>query len=262
MKLLRLLSLALFLALACPAAAMAHAVFIFGWEEGGRLCTESYFSKTNRVRQGKVRVLSEDKTVLAQGVTDDAGLWCTDAPPEGGEVLLEVLAGEGHRAEFAMNLSARPAHNNGASGTGGGAPQGTGGSDPVSPSSPAGSPSSYVSPAGSPSSPSAPKVSAPEVSVCPPARPATAVISLPAQPPAARPSLPAQAGGIAANISREDLSLLVRDAVRAEIDPLRRDLAEKSQEAYAPGFVNIAGGIGWIVGLCGLGALFLRRRRG
>ena len=49
----------------------------------------------------------------------------------------------------------------------------------------------------------------------------------------------------------------VAEAVRQEIAPLRREILALSQRG--PGIPEIVGGIGWIVGLAGLGAVLLRR---
>ncbi|SMP78118.1 nickel transport protein [Desulfonatronum zhilinae] len=60
----------------------------------------------------------------------------------------------------------------------------------------------------------------------------------------------------------DQLSMLlqqaVAEAVRQEIAPLRREILALSQRG--PGIPEIVGGIGWIVGLAGLGALLLRRK--
>ncbi|WP_031387621.1 hypothetical protein [Desulfonatronum thiodismutans] len=52
----------------------------------------------------------------------------------------------------------------------------------------------------------------------------------------------------------------IAEAVRQEIAPLRREILALSQRG--PGIPEIVGGIGWIVGLAGLGALLLRRKTG
>ncbi|PTN33471.1 hypothetical protein [Desulfonatronum sp. SC1] len=54
------------------------------------------------------------------------------------------------------------------------------------------------------------------------------------------------------------LQQAVAEAVRQEIAPLRREILALSQRG--PGIPEIVGGIGWIVGLAGLGALLLRRK--
>ncbi|WP_028572186.1 hypothetical protein [Desulfonatronum lacustre] len=86
-------------------------------------------------------------------------------------------------------------------------------------------------------------------------------------PSTASPS-PPEATGLpsfpdhSADHSPSQLSMLlqqaVAEAVRQEIAPLRREILALSQRG--PGIPEIVGGIGWIVGLAGLGALLLRRK--
>ncbi|TVQ95894.1 MAG: hypothetical protein EA399_16900 [Desulfovibrionales bacterium] len=54
------------------------------------------------------------------------------------------------------------------------------------------------------------------------------------------------------------LQQAIAEAVRQEIAPLRREILALSQRG--PGIPEIVGGIGWIVGLAGLGTVLLRRR--
>ncbi|MDR0828072.1 MAG: hypothetical protein LBN33_09415 [Desulfovibrio sp.] len=86
---------------AAPAA--AHSVFIYAWqEEGGRICTNSYFSKKNKVRGAEVRMESPEGQVLDRGVSGPDGLCCFAAQPETGDLRFIVNAGQGHRAEFLL----------------------------------------------------------------------------------------------------------------------------------------------------------------
>ena len=90
------------LALLLCAGANAHRVNIFAWIEGDQVVTESKFSSGSRVQKGAVTVKNAaDGSVLATGVTDDAGVWRFDVTqamrhaPKGLE--LEINAGEGIR---------------------------------------------------------------------------------------------------------------------------------------------------------------------
>jgi nickel transport protein len=86
-----------------PAAkASAHAVFIYARPEGERICTESWFSKKNKVKGGEVRMEDARGELLASGVTDEAGIACFPVPAGGGDLRFIVLAGQGHRAEFIL----------------------------------------------------------------------------------------------------------------------------------------------------------------
>lgn len=95
------------LALLLCAGANAHRVNIFAWIEGDQVVTESKFSSGSRVQKGAVTVKNAaDGSVLATGVTDDAGVWrfdVTDAmrhAPKGLE--LEINAGEGHQNQWSI----------------------------------------------------------------------------------------------------------------------------------------------------------------
>lgn len=94
--------------LICPNEAGAHGVYIFGWGEGGQICTDSYFSRKSKVQGGTVRIKDESGAVLAEGLTDDQGEICFPRPKTAGDLLLEVEAGEGHRAEFTLRAGELP----------------------------------------------------------------------------------------------------------------------------------------------------------
>ncbi len=93
-----------------------------------------------------------------------------------------------------------------------------------------------------------------EQSIAPDELPALAI------PSTASPS-PPEVTGLPEQLP-DELSMLlqqaVAEAVRQEIAPLRREILALSQRG--PGIPEIVGGIGWIVGLAGLGALLLRRK--
>ena len=85
--------------------AQAHSIYIFAWLDGDRVCSESYFVKKNKVRGGMVNVHDATGALLAEGLTDEAGLWCFPAPmPQ--ELTLTVNGGQGHRAEFVLPAKA------------------------------------------------------------------------------------------------------------------------------------------------------------
>ncbi|WP_410099874.1 hypothetical protein [Sutterella wadsworthensis] len=95
------------LALLLCAGANAHRVNIFAWIEGDQVVTESKFSSGSREQKGAVTVKNvADGSVLATGVTDDAGVWRFDVTqamrhaPKGLE--LEINAGEGHQNQWSI----------------------------------------------------------------------------------------------------------------------------------------------------------------
>lgn len=75
----------------------------------------------------------------------------------------------------------------------------------------------------------------------------TAAPSDPAQTQAGRPA------------TADDVRAIVNAALDAKLGPIRRDLA--AQVNAGPGLRDIIGGIGWILGLAGIG-LYFRGRRG
>ena len=82
-------------------SAQAHGLYIFAWLDGDRVCSESYFAKKRKVKDGAVSAHNAAGLLLAEGRTDEAGLWCFPAPaPQ--DLTLTVKAGQGHRAEFVL----------------------------------------------------------------------------------------------------------------------------------------------------------------
>ncbi|MDR2727397.1 MAG: hypothetical protein LBC10_05350 [Deltaproteobacteria bacterium] len=85
--------------------AQAHGVYIFAWLDGDRVCSESYFAKKSRVRDAAVSARDAAGAVLAEGRTDEAGLWCFPAPAAQ-DLVLTINAGQGHQAEFVLPAKA------------------------------------------------------------------------------------------------------------------------------------------------------------
>jgi nickel transport protein len=85
----------------------AHGVYIFGWAEGDQICTDSYFTRTDKVQGGVVKILQNDQ-VLAEGQTNDQGEACFPRPKVPGDLVLVVEAGEGHRADFNLRAADLP----------------------------------------------------------------------------------------------------------------------------------------------------------
>ncbi|MEA4991420.1 hypothetical protein SDC9_02545 [bioreactor metagenome] len=82
------------------------------------------------------------------------------------------------------------------------------------------------------------------------------------------PAIPASAPGAkgaaaptpsAAGVSSGELQTIVNAALDVKLGPIRRELAE--MRVSRPGFSEIFGGIGWLVGLAGI-ALYFKGRRG
>ena len=85
--------------------AEAHSVYIFAFSENSQICTNSYFGAKNKVRGGRVSMVTASGDILAAAQTDEHGNACF-APPESiQDLIFKVEAGEGHRAEFKLPAS-------------------------------------------------------------------------------------------------------------------------------------------------------------
>lgn len=85
-----------------PEQAAAHSVHIFAWAEDGRICSESYFARSSRVRDGEAVMADAQGRVLARSRTDEKGLACFPLPDTAQDLTFSILAGQGHRGEFAL----------------------------------------------------------------------------------------------------------------------------------------------------------------
>jgi nickel transport protein len=188
-----------------PSQVWAHGVYIFGWAEGDRICTDSYFSRSNKVQGGLVRIKGSEGQILDEGETDERGGVCFPRPQAPGDYLLEVEAGEGHRAEFTLRAEDLP---------------------PLEPKSAAES------------------------------------TPTPTPEPTERP-LGVEGALDAASlipVTEEKLRALIQEELRAQLSPINRALAE-NRKPDTPGFREIFGGLGWLVGVFGLSAWLWGRRR-
>jgi len=88
--------------LALPDAARAHRVYLFAQDEGGRVCSESYYSKTSRIADAELVVRDADGRELLRGRSDSDGRFCFSRP-SAAELVLSVDAGQGHRGEFRLS---------------------------------------------------------------------------------------------------------------------------------------------------------------
>ena len=88
---------------------------------------------------------------------------------------------------------------------------------------------------------------------------APAVAAAPAAQAPSSPKTDKAPAQQAANISASELQNIVNTALDAKLGPIRKELAE--MRVARPGFSEIFGGIGWLVGLAGI-ALYFKGRRG
>lgn len=99
--------LALLLLFAWAHPARAHAVYLFAWVDGDRVCSEGYFAKKSKVRDGAVTVRNAAGGLVAEGRTNDQGLWCFPTPAHQ-DLTFVLNAGQGHRAEFILPVKEFP----------------------------------------------------------------------------------------------------------------------------------------------------------
>ena len=98
------LALACIFLLGAAHGAMAHRVNLFAYVDGGRIVTESWFSKSSRVRQGAIEVFdAATGEKFLSGTTDDQGNFAFDIPPAArdkkADLRITLQAGEGHGNE-------------------------------------------------------------------------------------------------------------------------------------------------------------------
>ena len=211
------------------ASALAHRVNIFAWTEGDQVVAECGFNGGNKVKQGQVVVFdAATGTKLVEGLTDDQGVYrfSVSAAAKAHGVRIVIKAGEGHQNEWTVDAAELAS---------------------VQPAAPASAASSAASPTTS--------------SALAPAAVAAGTAPAANSSPQAQPNPKAEKNSPqpAANISAAELQSIVNAALDVKLGPIRRDLAE--MRVARPGFSEIFGGIGWLVGLAGI-ALYFKGRRG
>ncbi len=211
--------------MALPAPALAHRVNIFGWVEGPVVHTESLFSNGNKARKSRVNATEAYTGILlANGTTDEDGLWSFSLPPQvierGPDILLSLNAGEGHAATWLM--------------------EGEEFSTTMTDPSPDPEPDIRLGEDGG---------MAPGME--------SALSSGQQEGAGGKPATPADKRLRA--IIREEVRSAVEEALERKLAPLRRKLAEETEPG--PSLRDIMGGIGYIFGLAGVAALVASRRR-
>lgn len=211
--------------------AQAHRVNIFAWTEGPQVMVQCGFSGGNNVKNGKITVYdAANDAVLLEGLTDANGMFHFDIPAQARKhgLRIRINAGEGHQNEWLLDAEelARTAE------------------------------SPEIIPAPTEKAGSTGDAQPADTSA--PARPAGATAQ------------PVGAGGNGSPVGIEqirasmDAALEAQDArinalLESRLAPLRRQLAEMRQDG--PGLREIAGGMGWLVGLAGIALYFRSRHR-
>ncbi|GFM35701.1 hypothetical protein DSM19430T_03850 [Desulfovibrio psychrotolerans] len=206
--------------------AHAHRVNIFAWVEGNAIHTESSFSNGNKARSSQVTATIKDTgDAIAQGMTDEAGVWSFTIPPHilsaGPDILISLNANEGHVNTWTVK----------------------GAEYAPAPSQTQHAPAS--------ASPQAKKPVTGDDGDMPPfmeshTAPTPAEKTQTGKPQAALPA-------------SDELRTIVEEALEKKLAPIRRQLAEESQRG--PSLQDIIGGIGYIIGLAGIAAFMAARRK-
>lgn len=257
------LCLTCLLSLSAAGPALAHRVNIFAWLEGENVHVESSFRRDAPVQGGTVVVLDlQTGAELLRGRTDREGAFVFPVPAaarQGHGLRIRILAGEGHQnewcmdaAEFSSLTSSRAAASApaaAASGTGGGSaiPSAREAGDDATPATTAAAASTKAA-AGATTAPGAAASGTGTV----PAASVTGTGIAPAS------STSGAGAAMTAALGREELETIVDAALERHLAPLRRSLAAASEAG--PDLKDIVGGLGWIMGLVGIGLYFSRRR--
>ena len=90
-----------------PQSSLAHKVYLFAWPEGKTVQCEAYFSKSRKVKGGRIRALDASGREIARGTTDDRGRWSFSIDRRT-DIHLELDAGMGHQAVFLIEADELP----------------------------------------------------------------------------------------------------------------------------------------------------------
>ncbi len=177
-----------------PGRALAHKVNLYAYAEDGKLIGEGYFSGGRKAQKAVVKLLGPDGKELGQTKTDTKGAFTIPFPPGVAPLKLVLIAGEGHKGEFALTAQD------------------------------------------------------------------LGVDEKKAQPPTVdAPELEAPAQGI-----KVDLAALENQMSRLldrKLAPIQAQLGRLAREGDQVTLKDVVGGLGWILGLVGLAAFFMSRRR-
>lgn len=99
---------AAFVLTACFASPVyAHKVFVFAWVEGDQVCTDSYYSKSRKVKNGTISVHDSSGNKIHEGQSDENGAFCF-IPSVRDDLTITLEAGMGHKGEFLLEKSELP----------------------------------------------------------------------------------------------------------------------------------------------------------
>jgi nickel transport protein len=92
------------LVLLTAGSAIGHKVTVFAWVEGDTVFTQSKFSGSRMVKNGRIVVTDLQGALLLEGRTDDAGEFAFKIPRKTA-LKIELEAGMGHGASWTLPLT-------------------------------------------------------------------------------------------------------------------------------------------------------------
>lgn len=214
----------------------AHKVNVFAYVEGDQVIVEGYFSGNVKAQNSPVEVLDETGKKILEGRTDKKGVYAfklADLPPFSGGLKIVLEAEMGHRSEYTLSAADIPPSK--AKETSAGTQSGK--QETVKQETPQQEP---------------PKQEIPKNQ------------SLNAPAPSPVPAAPAPA--TTAVVDQAALTAALGAVLDKKLEPIVRMLGKQEklllEEKFGgPRLSDIVGGIGWILGLAGITAFFLSRKR-
>lgn len=204
----------------CLAAtpALAHRVNVFTYVEGDTVHVECSYSRSDRVRLGTITVRNAATgQVYLTGKTDEKGNFAFNVPEstrkDKADLVIQLNAGEGHQNEETVKAA------------------------------------EYLTAAPATGADMTPQKNMPSA-VPPASTPAAATPAGPIVPTTVVQPVVPVTGAPAAGLDQAALRAVVEQAVETKIAPIRKMLLDEKEKG--PGLAEIAGGIGWLVGIAGL----------
>ena len=93
------------------ASASAHKVSVFAYADSEKIYTESYFQNGDPVANGGLKVYDSSDNLVAEGVTDNQGLFSFEIP-RADDFRIVIDAGMGHKSSFTLKKSSMEAEIN------------------------------------------------------------------------------------------------------------------------------------------------------
>jgi nickel transport protein len=208
--------------------AFAHKVSVFAYVDGPNIVIDAFYSKSNKVVNGKIRICdAATGEEFLHTATDEKGALTVPVPAkamaDAADLRIRLDAGEGHQAETIVKADEYASLRR----------------------SRASKPQTAAAPAPAATAPKGESKAS-------------------AASPQQRSADPPPTGPMPSSLDEAALSRIVEQAVdkamEARLAPVKRLLLESAE--HGPGLTEVVGGIGYIVGLFGVAAFVASRRGG